>query len=306
MEKKSNTSMRPALSGQGAGRTVGSFHRPSGTELDSLMQALEVELFALREVLVPRGYRVEMGKVEAPGIHFNLRGAGRMSIDGRPPIDLSPHMLVILPPNTTLTIEVDGAEFPPESISEDCWTREGDISRLAVAGEKPEIVQICGFFGASMGQSMQLFSDLHEPVVEQFEPADRIDHKLREAMDELSRREVGAAAMTSSLLRQVLIALFRRSLRSTGRWTERFALIGDKQVARAFADMVARPGASHSINSLARNAGLSRSAFMARFSSVFGRSPMVVLRDLRMRQAASELAGTTLTVDVMIVSRRVV
>jgi len=44
---------------------------------------------------------------------------------------------------------------------------------------------------------------------------------------------------------------------------------------------------------------LSRSAFMARFSEIFGRSPMVVLRDLRMRQAAIDMTTTTMTVDVI-------
>jgi AraC family transcriptional activator of mtrCDE len=38
---------------------------------------------------------------------------------------------------------------------------------------------------------------------------------------------------------------------------------------------------------------------MARFSEIFGRSPMAILRDLRMRQAALDLAATTTPVDVV-------
>jgi AraC family transcriptional regulator, activator of mtrCDE len=62
---------------------------------------------------------------------------------------------------------------------------------------------------------------------------------------------------------------------------------------------VARPGAAHSVQSLAHCAGLSRSAFMARFSDIFGQSPMVTLRDLRMRQAAIDLTTTTMPIDVV-------
>ena len=65
------------------------------------------------------------------------------------------------------------------------------------------------------------------------------------------------------------------------------------------ADMVARPGAAHTVQSLAYSASLSRSAFMARFSEIFGRSPMAILRDLRMRQAALDLTTTTTPVDVV-------
>lgn len=39
----------------------------------------------------------------------------------------------------------------------------------------------------SFGQSVGLFPDLREPVIEQFEPSDKIDGKLREAMNELLR-----------------------------------------------------------------------------------------------------------------------
>ena len=126
--------------------------------------------------------------------------------------------------------------------------------------EQPEIVQICGFFNASFGQSVRLFGELREPVIEQFEPADKIDLKLREAMDELLQQEVGVGAMTASLLKQIVVSLVRRSLRSSQRWTERFSILADRQITRAFADMVARPGAAHSVQSLAHSAGLSRSS----------------------------------------------
>ncbi|MBR1165099.1 helix-turn-helix domain-containing protein [Bradyrhizobium elkanii] len=288
-----------ALVGQNIFPTGGSTVKLSTTDLNNLMQDLDIDVIALTELLVPRGHRVEMGMIDAPGIHYNLSGEGSISINGRPAIPLSPHLLIIVPPNTPFSIEVDGSNVPPKLISRDCWTRQDGILRVAVPNEHPEIVQICGFFNASFGQSVRLFAELREPVIEQFEPADRIDQKLREAMDELLQQEVGVGAMTASLLKQIIVSLVRRSLRSSRRWTERFSILADKQLTRAFADMVARPGATHSVQSLAHSAGLSRSAFMARFSEVFGRTPMAILRDLRMRQAAIDLATTTTSVDVV-------
>src|SRR3546814_14133035 len=101
--------------------------------------------------------------------------------------------------------------------------------------------------------------------------------------DLLLTQEVGMGAMTASLLKQVIIALARRSLKSSQSWTDRFSVLADRQITRAFAEMVARPGAAHTVQSLAYSASLSRSAFMARFSELFGRSPMAILRDLRMQ-----------------------
>jgi AraC family transcriptional activator of mtrCDE len=102
--------------------------------------------------------------------------------------------------------------------------------------------------------------------------------------------------MSAALLKQVIVMLMRRSLNSPGAWVERFAMLSDVQIARAFSEMVADPGVDHTVSSLAQVACLSRSAFMARFASVMGRSPMIVLRDLRMRRASQVLEMNSLSV----------
>ena len=94
-----------------------------------------------------------------------------------------------------------------------------------------------------------------------------------------------------------MIALFRKSLTSSRLWTERLSLLGDPPIARAFAEMTARPGAAHDVETLARVAGLSRSAFMDRFKRLFGESPMAALRDLRLRHAATQIGTGHLSVD---------
>lgn len=284
---------------QNGARRTGAAVKLSTTDLNSLMKALDIDVIALTEILVPPGHRVEFGTIDVPGIHYNLSGVGRISINGEPAIPLSPHLLIIVPPNTPLTIEVDGESGPQRLISRDCWTRRDGILRVAMPDGQPEIVQVCGFFNASFGQSVRLFGELREPVIEQFEPADRIDLKLREAMDELLQQEVGVGAMTASLLKQIVVSLVRRSVKSSQRWTERFSILADRQITRAFADMVARPGAAHSVQSLAHCAGLSRSAFMTRFSDIFGQTPMSILRDLRMRQAAIDLKTTSMPIDIV-------
>jgi len=144
---------------------------------------------------------------------------------------------------------------------------------------------------------VDLFASLSRPIVEKFDPSDRLEHPLKLALAELVAQEVGMRAMTAALLKQVLVMLVRRSLSCANLWVERLSILGDPRIARAFADMVARPGAPRSVQNLADVAGLSRSAFMARFTQTFGSSPMVVLRRLRMRHAANLLAGEGLSID---------
>jgi len=270
-------------------------------DLERLLDTLMVGFVRLSECLVGEGYRLELGGIDAPGLHYNLSGTGRLVVENGEPIELQPHRLVILPANTLFRIEV-----PSRVGGRTTWKTvhgrsqqfpQGAIRRYVATDAEPVIMLICGYFHASYGSSTDLFGALTRPLIEQFTEGDQVDESLKTALMELVAEEVGSGAMSAALLKQVLVALLRRSLRSMDLWAERFSLLSDPQVARAFADMVAHPGAPHSVHSLARTACLSRSAFVARFTRVVGRSPMSILRDLRMRQAADQLRTTTMTVD---------
>jgi AraC-like DNA-binding protein len=273
--------------------------RISRSNLDSLITALQVSFVKLTECLVSPGWRLALAASDVPGIHYNLGGVGRLIIGGQPPIELLPHTLVIVPREQPIVIEGTSGQRPVSRwrTVEGQWrkTSPGTLRRFVAGDGEPQIMLICGNFRASFGGSIDLFSVLPTAIVEQFDPADQLDHKLKSAVAELVAQEVGMRVMTTTLLKQVLVSLLRRSLRSNNLWIERFSLLGDPRVARAFADMVARPGAPHSVHTLSQTSGLSRSAFMARFTAAFNDSPMAVLRQLRMRHAAALLGGAKLS-----------
>jgi AraC family transcriptional activator of mtrCDE len=252
-----------------------------------------VSFVALTECLVSQGYCLEMEGINAPGIHYNIQGSGHLMIKGCPPIELTPHTLVIVPPHAPFRIEAAGFHRGLQNLR----TVEGalvavskDSINYIVAGDgDPEVMLICGFFDACYGSAVDLFGNLTTPIVEQFSEVDRLDTMLRSAIGELVTQEVGSGAMSSALLKLVIVNILRRSLHSNNTWVERFSLLRDPQIARAFAEMASNPGARHTVNSLAESAYLGRSAFMARFTDIVGQSPMNVLRDLRMRRAAEQL-----------------
>lgn len=275
--------------------------RISGPQLENLISAISVEFVRLTECLVSPGWRLNLGGTSAPGLHYNLSGHGRMVLEGHPAIELLPHTLVITPPNQYFHVEVPTKD-PESGISHEVEGRwkafpPGAIRRFVAGEREPQLMLICGYFEASYGTSLNLFSTLRSPIVEQFDSEQHIDRTLLLVLQELIDQEVGMGAMTTTLLKVVLIALLRRSLTSTNLWAERFSLLRDVNIARAFSHMAARPEAHHSVDSLARIACLSRSSFMARFTEIIGLPPMTVLRKLRMRQAASLLITGELSVD---------
>ncbi|MGF6812430.1 AraC family transcriptional activator of mtrCDE [Paraburkholderia sp. Clong3] len=279
---------------------LSSFARISAAHLDELIALLEIRVLGLSECLVSEGFVLELDGNDAPGIHYILSGSGLLHIGGADSVPLTPHTLLIVPPRHPLKLEVPAnqAGIAPVVVSGREHKRVVDsINRFRAGSTEPMTVMICGYFTAAFGASINLFEMLSMPIVEQFDPSDRLDVYLRTAFEELMAQEIGAGAMSGALLKQVIVALVRRSLKTSALWMERFALLGDPQIARAFADMTARPSAPHTVESLAQIACLSRSAFMARFSAAFGQPPMQVLRDIRMRQAAAQLRAGDLALD---------
>jgi AraC-like DNA-binding protein len=269
------------------------------SDLDVLMTTLDVDVIGLIECLVSPGWRLSFGSADAPAIHYNLSGTGRMVVRGSA-FPLMPDTLVITPPKQPFYIEVDDRTAATTvNVVEAQWDPSvGERVQRFIAGDvDPMVMMICGYFRATYGYSIDLFAGLSTPIVERFEPADDLGSKLQAALEEISGRRVGMQAMTTAILKQVLVTLVRRSLNSTSAWLERFSILSDRQIARAFADMVARPAADHSVMTLAQKAGLSRSAFMARFVRAIGCSPMVALRQMRMKRAADMLAARTFSVE---------
>jgi AraC family transcriptional activator of mtrCDE len=275
----------------------------SAADLDSLLGALELRLVALVECVVSPGYGLELYGFDAPGLHYNLCGNGMMRVEAQSPIHLTPHTLVVVPPSSVFRLYCAcDATTPVETVDTRLQRDQPGPIRRFVAGRHRDanVIMICGYFHATYGSSTDLFEGLPSPIVEQFDESDRLDQTLKAAMAELVAQEVGSAIMSEALLKQVIVALVRRSLSSASVWVERFGMLRDPQVARALSIMAADPGGPHTVERLARSAGLSRSAFMARFAEVTGHTPMGILRSLRMREAARLLRTTNLSVEEIV------
>jgi AraC-like DNA-binding protein len=276
--------------------------RVSASDLDNLMTRLEVKVVKLAECLVSPGWRLSFGAADLPAIHYNLSGVGQLAVGDAPAISLAPHTLVIVPPYQPFYISVTGDDGNASMLKSagrrsDEDEKSGSLLKYVAGRGEPQVMLICGYFRANYGASIDLFAALASPIVEQFEAIDQMDFKLKLALAEIVAQEVGVGAMTTALLKEVLVTLLRRWLTSINSWVERFSMLKDPHIARVFSGMVARPGAPHTIESLSRLAGLSRSAFMMRFTDIVGESPMAVLRQLRMRQAQTLLLSHTLSVD---------
>jgi AraC family transcriptional activator of mtrCDE len=266
------------------------------------MKTLEVEVISLAECLVSRNWQLSFPAAETAGIHYSLEGVGQICVGAAPAIPLTPHTLVITPPRQPFRIKAEpGHGIAPLTKVVQTTSQSYDVSGSAqhfCAGSgEPEMKVICGHFSACYSLSIDLFATLATPIVERFDAADQMGRTLQAALAEVVDQRVGMKAMATALLKQVLITTLRRSLSAPGLCLEQISILRDPQISRAFSQMAARPGAPHSVLTLSEAAGLSRSAFMARFAGAVGCSPMAALRTFRMRQAAILLTANVRSID---------
>jgi AraC family transcriptional activator of mtrCDE len=274
--------------------------RISRLDLDKLMATLEIRNVRLSACALASDAELDVTRENAPTIHFGLQGLGYIVVDDEPPIRLGPHTLVIVPRNRSQKVLGHEKALVPHwraARSAGVAFIPGSTQRHFAGEGAPSLTLVCGYFKAEYGAAFDLFASLQSPIVETFDAHDQLGQVMGYAVAELAAEETGGGPMSKALLKLVLLALLRRSLVSSNPWVERFSILNDPPIARAFAEMASRPSLQHTVRTLADCASLGRSAFMARFASAFGESPMSVLRRLRMRNAAALLAANALSID---------
>jgi AraC-like DNA-binding protein len=160
-------------------------------------------------------------------------------------------------------------------------------------GGEEQAQLICGFLGCDARPFNPLLQSLprllHVPRPP--DAAGPADAFIRMALAESREKRIGAVGMLSRLGELMFAELVRRHLeqlpQDSGGW---LAGLRDRHVGRALALLHAEPQRDWTLEQLAREAGLSRSAFAARFTGFVGLAPMQYLKRWRLQLAAAQLA----------------
>ena len=113
---------------------------------------------------------------------------------------------------------------------------------------------------------------------------------------ELAGEEAGASAMVGSLTHMMMVQILRQYLASGGAPVGWMAALQDARIGKVLRQMHALPMKHWLVAELAAVAGMSRSAFAARFSKLVGTSPLDYLLRWRMRLAGRALLRTPASV----------
>jgi transcriptional regulator GlxA family with amidase domain len=154
------------------------------------------------------------------------------------------------------------------------------------------VLVACGRIRASYQNVEGIFDFLHEPVVADLREDHRLRHSVESLIDELAAPQPGSRLVARALMQQCLVLLLRRQGPHQSGDVQWLAAARDERLWSAVSSMLEDPAAAHTLERLAETARMSRSTFAEHFSSVFGRGPIDVLKEMRMRQAARLLLTT--------------
>ncbi|MCA9707748.1 MAG: AraC family transcriptional regulator, partial [Myxococcales bacterium] len=267
--------------------------------LDRLLASLRVDVspFAVCEVL--RGWRLRMPPDGHVSLDFVVRGQGRLrDADGRT-YALEEGTVFVVPPGRAHWVE------PPEGAADDlqraadCALPEHGLLRLATKADDAALMMVCGAVRATYAGSVGLFDGLREPLVVDFGPDPRMHAVFEGLLAEQADPGPGSDTMMRALMTQGLIAVLRRLCTGGVCSLPWLQVLGDERLTRALDLMLEAPAKPHTLESVARAAGMSRSAFSEHFTQTFGRSAMDLLREIRLDRAAQLLRTSELPVQTV-------
>jgi AraC-like DNA-binding protein len=233
--------------------------------------------------------------------HVVVEGGGFASVPGRDPVAFETGDILVFPHGDAYRME-SAPGVPPE------FDRDEMVGffRMMAAGDLPFVVPeggggdppakfICGFLGCDARPFNPLLAHLPRllRIRRPAGGADLLGRLVDLTIAEVQRSRSGGACVRLGLSELLFVEAIRRHLETLpGGETGWLAGLRDPVVGRALAALHGRPRQEWSLETLAREAGISRSVLSERFAALVGQAPMGYLANWRMQLAARLLADT--------------
>jgi AraC-like DNA-binding protein len=233
--------------------------------------------------------------VQLIAYHVVIEGKLLVSMAGEPATEVCAGEIVLFPRNDR-HVMASGPGMEPVSVAKLIQrSASGGLTRLTHGGGGAPTHIVCGFLGSEEGYN-PLIASLPRVLtldVRQGMSRDWIEASVRFAATELAEGKLATSSVMSRLSELLFVEAVRNySSRLGDQAVGWLKGLRDPQVGRALALMHQRIGEPWSAEVLAKEAALSRSAFMDRFTSLVGMPPIRYLTVWRLEIAKLQLRET--------------
>lgn len=260
---------------------------------DKILRLIDVQLQAFSPCVIEENGALDCPPADATLFHFVIEGEGTLECEhGRYP--LKPGNVIIVPKDLAKRLEGPGGPHSVTGCDESAMLARRAGKIVTPREGSSDLLLGTGAVFVGLGGAMDLFGHLDRPLVETEGGSLPL---LGTAMaEELRHPSAGSNAMIAALARLVILVVLRGQLARKDGCSPLSLIMRNPQLCGAIMAIVGRPGAPHSIDSLSRAAGMSRSGFNRQFTASYGCSPMDFVQSVRLRAAARMLTGSELPV----------
>jgi AraC-like DNA-binding protein len=234
--------------------------------------------------------------------HLMIEGTCFASIEGEPVMKIEPGDIILLPHGDTHVLSsAPGMRRTPEM---SMYRRTSNVqlpTRISVGANDGAASRfVCGFLGCDMRPYNPLLAALPRVIHLGNHTSGALGAYFSAALAETHEPRMGGACMLGRISELMFVDAVRRYLETlpAGR-TDWLAGLADPYVGRALTALHRAPAKDWTLQELAEEAALSRSALAERFSQFVGQPPMQYLAQWRMQLAANYLRSGTEGVAVI-------
>jgi AraC-like DNA-binding protein len=231
--------------------------------------------------------------------HFIIEGSLFVSVEGAPALQAHGGEIVLLPRNDAHTL-ASGPGLEPKNARDLIQpAADGGLARVSYGGGGAPVHLACGFLASD-----QLYNPLIDALpkilkidVRQGTSRNWVEASVRLAANELIEGRHASSSVVSRLCELLFIEAVRNySLTLEDQERGWLKGLGDQHVGRALALIHRNISNSWSVESLAKEVGLSRSAFVDRFTSLVDLPPIRYLTAWRLQTAKQNLSEKQTTI----------
>jgi AraC-like DNA-binding protein len=287
--------------------------RPRGEDMDALSEVLravrltgaiffDVQATAPWVAETPRGQSIVAAMF--PGsdhlicYHVVTQGSCWADVPGESPVMLRAGDIILLPQGDThvLSSAVGLRRSPDMTMyrrpENGVMPTRVSICETPGTDAEPAAQFVCGFLGCDARPYNPLLAALPRVIRVGPDTGGTTAAFIQLAVSESRQPRIGAQGVLSRLSELMFVDVVRRYLESLpSDRTDWLSGLRDPYLGRALGALHAAPSRAWTLETLAQEANLSRSAFAERFSQFVGKPPMQYLTDWRMQLAANQLRG---------------
>ncbi|WP_119388364.1 AraC family transcriptional regulator [Taklimakanibacter lacteus] len=233
-------------------------------------------------------------------LHYVVSGRVYVGVGDGERMEVNEGELVLVPRNDAHVMSSDTGGRPINHRQLVETSPEGGLARIVYGGEGPLTHLICGFLATEDRHNSLLASlpRLLKVNITEGVSRDWVESSVRFVAQELGRSEEASTSPAVGRLSELLFAEAVRSYAAGLPEEEKGWLKGldDQYVGRALAALHDRLCEDWTVEALADEAGLSRSAFVERFTEAMGLPPMKYITLSRLQQSKQLLLDGRLAV----------